>query len=153
MDLGQAVHQQRALDPADDILAKAVLDQFPRRMAGPETRHVGLRHQLAELLVQVAIDVLARHGHGDVPLAGAAVVDLDVQVQLGTFFLAFFALIDDRLVGDEFFRFQGPLVLQGFVVVLCVSAMMAAVCRTWNSSRKPISPRPSARQFKMGIGS
>ena len=117
VDLGKAVHQQRALDAAGDLLAKAILDQFPRRMAGAETGHVGLRHQLAELFVQVAIDVLARDGHGDVPLAGAALVDLDLQVQLGAFFLALVALIGDRLVGDELFGFQSPRILQGFLVV------------------------------------
>ena len=152
VDLGQAVHQQRALDPADHVFAKAILDQFPRRVTGPETRHVGRRHQLAELLVQVAIDVLARHGHGDVPLAGAAVVDLDLQIQLGLFFLALLALIGDRLIGDDLSRSQSPLVLQGFIVVVlvCVCHDDMPPARTWNSLAKPISPRPRAGRHCAG---
>ena len=79
--LRQAVHQQLALDLLGDVLAKAGLDQLPRRPARPKARHVRRRHQLAELLVEVAVDVLAGDRHRDVPLAGAAVVDLDFQRQ------------------------------------------------------------------------
>ena len=158
MDLREAVHQQRALDPAGHVLAKAILDQFPRRMTGTETGHLGRRHQLAELLVQVAIDVLARHGHGDVPLAGAAVVDLDVQIQPGLFFLALFALVGDRLIGDDFSRSQNPLVLQGFIVVvrICVCHDGMLLAGTWNShpetdlAQGPGPARSQARKSATG---
>ena len=46
---------------------------------------------IRERLVEIALDVLAGDRHRDVPLAGAAVVDLDVQLQLGLFFFALFA--------------------------------------------------------------
>ena len=59
-DLRHAVHQQRALHLVADVLAKAGLDQLARRTAGAEARHRRLRHQLAEGLVEVALDVLAR---------------------------------------------------------------------------------------------
>jgi hypothetical protein len=56
-------------------MTRWILFYKPRAGTWPETRHVGLRHQLAELLVQVAIDVRTRYRDGNVPLAGAAVVD------------------------------------------------------------------------------
>ena len=118
VDLRKAIHQQFALDAAGDLFAEAVLDQFPRRVARAEAGHVRLRHQFAILFVQVAINVLARHGHGNVPLTGAAIGNLNVQIQLRAFFLALLAFIGDRLVSDELFGFQRPRASQGFFVVL-----------------------------------
>ncbi len=75
----EAVHQQLALDLRGDVLAKAGLDQLPRRPARPKSRHVRRGHQLGELLVEVPLDVLARNRDGDVTLARAAGVDLHLQ--------------------------------------------------------------------------
>ena len=96
--LREAVHQQFALDLLGDVLAEAGLDQLPRRMAGTEARHVRGRHQLGELLVEVPLDVLVRDRHGDVPLARAAVLDLDLQGEP----LGFLFLFRDGRVGSGF---------------------------------------------------
>ena len=85
VNLREAVHQQRALDPLRHVLVEAMLDQLPRGVPRAKTRHLRRRHQLAVLLVEVTIDVLAGHRHGDVPFAGAAGVDFHVQVQLRLF--------------------------------------------------------------------
>ena len=81
-------------------LRKRVSTSLPRRMARPEARHLRRGHQLAELLVEVAVDVLARDRDRDVPLAGAAAVDLHLEGQLLRLLVLRLGVVDVvRLVG------------------------------------------------------
>ena len=156
VDLRQAVHQQRALDPAGHVLAETVLDQFPRGVPRTEAGHVGLGHQFAELLVQVTIDVLARHRHGDVPLAGAPLVDLDFELQRNLLFalapFVLFVLVDDRLVGEDLSRLEGLRPCQGFVVVVFVFVChdRLPLARNWTLIRNRACQGPLPGKFKGG---
>ena len=79
-NLAQAVHQQRAFHLIGHIFAETVLDQLARSAAGPKARHAGVGHQIAKGLVEIALDVFARHHHRDVSLASAGAGDLDLEL-------------------------------------------------------------------------
>ena len=81
-ELLQAGQQHLALDLIADLLVEAALDDAARRLAGPEAGHVGVGDQLAELLVEAAVDVLAIDRDLDVLLARADVADLDGLLEL-----------------------------------------------------------------------
>ena len=79
----QAGHHDLALDLIGDFLLVAALDHLARRLAGAEAGDVGVRDQLAELVVQPALDHDAIDGDLDVLLARPDVLDLNLLGQLG----------------------------------------------------------------------
>ena len=79
--LGQAVAKQQGLDLFGHVLAKSGFDQFARRPARAETGNLRRGHEIGKFLVEVAFDVLARNGHLDVTFAGAAVLNIDGEIQ------------------------------------------------------------------------
>ena len=81
-ELFEAGQQHLGLDLVADFLVEAALDDLARRLAGPEAGHVGVGDQLAELLAEAVVDVLAIDGDLDVLLARADVLDLDRLVEL-----------------------------------------------------------------------
>jgi len=80
-ELFEAGEQDLALDALADVLQEPLLDQLPRRLAGPEPGHQRLLHQLAEVFLHPAIDVVAADRDTDVLLAGADVAHLDVLLK------------------------------------------------------------------------
>jgi hypothetical protein len=84
-ELRQAVHQQLALHLVGDVLLEPRLDELARRAAGAKTGQLRLRHQLAEGVLDVPIDVVLGDRHGHVPLASAGRIDLHLQRQPGLF--------------------------------------------------------------------
>jgi hypothetical protein len=80
-DLLQAIEQQRALDLVCDLISKTTFDDFARRSAGAEAGHGRRWHHLAEGVIEVAINVVARDRYRHVPLAGAGAGDLDGKIE------------------------------------------------------------------------
>ncbi len=80
-DLLQAIEQQTALHLVGNFIAKAMLDDLARRATNAEAGHGGRGHHLAEGVVEVSIDVLARDRHRHVPFAGARAGHLNVEFQ------------------------------------------------------------------------
>ena len=76
-ELLEAGQQHFGLDLVADFLLEAALDDLARRLAGPEAGDVGVGDQLAELLAEPVVDVVAVDGDLDVLLARADVLDLD----------------------------------------------------------------------------
>ena len=101
-DLGYAVHQELALDLLLDILAETGFDQPPRGVTRPKAGNVRGSHQLGILLLEVALDVLRRDRHRDVPFTGAPLLDLGLQMERRLLlFPLFFRLL--LLIVEEFF--------------------------------------------------
>ena len=58
-----------------------MLDQFSWGAAGAKARHLRLRHQLSERLVEISLHIIVWNFDNDVPLASAARLDFYVQIQ------------------------------------------------------------------------
>src|SRR5262249_34394677 len=78
----QALQEHFGLDLIRYVLAEALLDDLPRRLAGPEAGHVGVHHELAVLLVEAGVDVRPLNRYLDVLLTRADVGHFNRLVQL-----------------------------------------------------------------------
>ena len=81
VELFQAGHQQGLLDLAGDLLAKPLLDELARGMAGPEAGDHGLLGHVAERVLELLLDIRARDADLQMFLARPDFADLYVQVE------------------------------------------------------------------------
>ena len=121
--LFQAGHEHGHLDLVVDLLAKLADDDLARGLAGPEAGHHGVAFQFLDLFIDQRVDVVPAHGHLDVLLAGADVLDLDdlVELFLGLGF-AMVMIVSMFVIVPMVMIVVVPVFMIVFVIMLVASA-------------------------------
>ena len=103
LDLFEALSQERAFDLLGDFLAIPALDEFGGRSAGSKAGNERVAFDVAQRILELTLDLLARDRHLEVFAARADLVDLDVQFQLS---LRFVFPVGERLARGRRFLVQ-----------------------------------------------